>query len=246
MTPRKTEDEVTRPITTPKREPSSSVNMEPEETFSAPKRARKGGFKWTWILTLSLVLCAIVCLIYMSFFQKDELLSEENNMENAQSTIAPANTSQLGESDPDSFDDVVVTEEESIPDSLQDEEEEIGEPEELNREPEQEPEVVLPDNHIYDMSETQQNPTFPGGDGAMYNWLKSNNSLASDDSANGKVIVSFVVEKNGSITDVRVVRGRGAKLDAEAVRLVNAMPSWTPGYNNGQPVRVKYQLPITF
>ena len=106
--------------------------------------------------------------------------------------------------------------------------------------------VPADDNRTYEMTDVSQVPMFNGGDQAMYAWLRSNNQLLDDDSAHGKVVVSFVVEKNGTISDVRIVRGRNAKLDSEAVRLVNAMPSWTPGSNAGMPVRVKYQLPITF
>ena len=62
----------------------------------------------------------------------------------------------------------------------------------------------------------------------------------------GRVVTQFVVDKDGSITDVKVVRSLDPMLDKEAVRLVKSMPKWTPGKLNGSPVRVKYILPISF
>ena len=62
----------------------------------------------------------------------------------------------------------------------------------------------------------------------------------------GRVIATFVVEKDGSITEARIARSVDNLLDAEALRVVNAMPKWTPGMQKGEPVRVKYTIPITF
>lgn len=102
---------------------------------------------------------------------------------------------------------------------------------------------------IMDMAMVEQKPSFPGGDAALYKWLGSNivyPAAASEEGVQGKVIVAFVVEKDGSITNVQVVRKKHPALDAEAVRAVKKMPKWTPGRNNGQPVRVKYNLPVSF
>jgi protein TonB len=95
----------------------------------------------------------------------------------------------------------------------------------------------------------EQKPQFPGGDAAMYKWLSENISYpaaASEEGVSGKVTVQFVVEKDGRITNVHVVRGKHPALDAEAKRVVSKMPKWTPGRNNGQPVRVTYNLPVNF
>ena len=62
----------------------------------------------------------------------------------------------------------------------------------------------------------------------------------------GRVVVGFVVERDGSITDVNVLRSVDPSLDREAMRVVKAMPKWTPGKQNGSAVRVKYQVPVTF
>ena len=95
----------------------------------------------------------------------------------------------------------------------------------------------------------EQKPSFPGGEAAMYTWLGNNivyPPAASEEGAQGRVVVEFVVGKDGSITNVRVVRPRHPARDREAVRVVSAMPTWVPGRNNGQPVKVTYTLPVTF
>lgn len=95
----------------------------------------------------------------------------------------------------------------------------------------------------------EQKPEFNGGEAAMYKWLSDNivyPSAASEEGVQGRVVVEFVVGKDGSITNVRVVRPRHPALDKEALRVVKAMPKWVPGRNNGQPVKVTYTLPVTF
>ena len=95
----------------------------------------------------------------------------------------------------------------------------------------------------------EQKPSFPGGESAMYKWLQDNiiyPAAASEEGVQGKVTVQFIVEKDGSITHVQVVRGKHPALDAEAARVIRKMHRWTPGRNNGQPVRVTYHLPVQF
>lgn len=99
------------------------------------------------------------------------------------------------------------------------------------------------------MAMVEQKPSFPGGDAAMYKWLNDNiiyPAAASEEGVQGKVTVQFIVEKDGSISHVKVVRGKHPALDAEAARVIRKMPRWTPGRNNGQPVRVTYHLPVQF
>lgn len=95
----------------------------------------------------------------------------------------------------------------------------------------------------------EQKPQFPGGEAEMYKWLGSNivyPPAAAEEGVSGRVVVEFVVGKDGSITNVHVVRQRHPALDKEALRVVKAMPKWIPGRNNGQPVKVTYTLPVTF
>ena len=100
---------------------------------------------------------------------------------------------------------------------------------------------------IFDVVEQQ--PSFPGGQTALLQWLQQNihyPPVAEENGIQGRVVVSFVVEPDGSITNVQVVRGVDSSLDKEAVRVTKAMPKWQPGKQNGQAVRVKYNLPVQF
>ncbi|MDE7110926.1 MAG: energy transducer TonB [Muribaculaceae bacterium] len=95
----------------------------------------------------------------------------------------------------------------------------------------------------------EENPQFPGGEKAMYEYLSKNiryPEMAQQNNISGRVTVQFVVEKNGAIGEVKVVRGKDPDLDKEAVRVVKSMPNFIPGKMNGQAVRVWYTLPITF
>jgi len=92
-------------------------------------------------------------------------------------------------------------------------------------------------------------PQFPGGIDAFYHYLSKNiryPAAMRDAGVQGKVIVSFVVERDGSLTDLRVTRGVAADIDMEALRVIQESPRWTPGIQNGRPVRVAYSVPIAF
>ncbi len=92
-------------------------------------------------------------------------------------------------------------------------------------------------------------PQFPGGEAKLYSYLSNNIEypvIAKESGIQGRVFVTFVVEKDGSITDVKVLRGIGGGCDEEAVRVVQNMPKWNPGKQRGKSVRVQYNLPIKF
>lgn len=100
---------------------------------------------------------------------------------------------------------------------------------------------------VYDVVEEM--PSFPGGQGALMSYLGSHIEYpldAQENGVEGRVIVSFVVERDGSIFDAKVVRSVAPSLDHEAMRVVKSMPKWTPGKQNGENVRVKYSVPIVF
>jgi protein TonB len=103
------------------------------------------------------------------------------------------------------------------------------------------------ESKVFDVVE--QMPSFPGGNGALLEYLATHVKypvVAQENGVQGRVIVSFVVERDGSITDVRVVRSVDPSLDSEAARVVSSMPRWTPGKQNGSAVRVKYNVPVMF
>ncbi len=95
----------------------------------------------------------------------------------------------------------------------------------------------------------EQDPEFPGGMESLYQYLAGNVKYPAEAKANkieGRVYVTFVVEKDGSVTNARIIRSPHESLSAEALRVVQAMPKWRPGRTGGKPVRVQFNLPINF
>jgi protein TonB len=95
----------------------------------------------------------------------------------------------------------------------------------------------------------QQAPSFPGGEKARTRFLQQNIIYppeALKKKIKGAVYVSFIVEKNGSISNVKLLKGIGYGCDEEALRVVNSMPNWIPGRQNGIPVRVQIAIPLIF
>ena len=95
----------------------------------------------------------------------------------------------------------------------------------------------------------EQMPTFKGGDAALMKYLSENikyPETAEKAGEQGRVVVNFIVEKDGAVSNVKVVRSVTPTLDAEAVRVIKAMPKWVPGKQDGKFVRVKYNVPVSF
>lgn len=103
------------------------------------------------------------------------------------------------------------------------------------------------DNRVFEVVE--QMPSFPGGQSALFEWLSTNTKRPEESvktKTQGRVIVTFTVECDGSITNPRIWKSVSPDLDEEAIRLIESMPHWIPGRQNGQTVRVKYTLPVSF
>ena len=103
------------------------------------------------------------------------------------------------------------------------------------------------ENDIFEVVE--QNPSFPGGEAELMKWLHKNLKyppVAQENGIQGKVYIQFVVNKDGSIVDPKIIRSADTSLDKEAMRVVQAMPKWTPGRQRGKAVRVRFTLPVTF
>jgi len=113
--------------------------------------------------------------------------------------------------------------------------------------PPMEEEEEVPTDEVFVIVE--DNPEFPGGIEAMHRFLQQNirfPAIAREAGIQGTVFVTFVVERDGSITNVRVLRGIGGGCDEEAVRVVSMMPRWEPGRQRGRAVRVQFNMPIRF
>lgn len=106
---------------------------------------------------------------------------------------------------------------------------------------------VFEDNHVF--TSVEQMPVFPGGDAELLKYISSHiryPDIAAENGIQGRVVVQFVVQKDGSVGQVKVARSKDPDLDKEAVRVVKTLPKFTPGRMNGQPVNVWYTLPVTF
>ncbi|HLP14070.1 MAG TPA: energy transducer TonB [Flavobacteriales bacterium] len=102
---------------------------------------------------------------------------------------------------------------------------------------------------VFDVAQIQEPAEYPGGMAAMIQFLSTNlvyPQTCVKDNIQGKVYIEFVVDKDGSVTNIRVKRPIHAELDAEAVRVVSLFPKWKPALNDGKPVKCKYVLPVNF
>jgi len=108
--------------------------------------------------------------------------------------------------------------------------------------------IGIDDSQIFNMAE--QMPAFPGGEKALFEFIRLNvryPNEAIEDRIEGTVFLSFIIEKDGMITNVNVERGvNGGGLNEEAVRVIKSMPNWHPARNDAKQVRVNYSLPIKF
>ena len=104
-------------------------------------------------------------------------------------------------------------------------------------------------NEVNEIDKVDEKPSFPGGESAMKSYLNSTLKYpidAQENGVQGRVIVQFIIEKDGSISDVKISESVNPSFDREALRVVKAMPKWNPGKVNGIPVRVKNEVPVVF
>jgi protein TonB len=100
------------------------------------------------------------------------------------------------------------------------------------------------DNYLYALAGIEVKPEFPGGISEFYKYVANNYKKPKSD-LHGKVFVIFVIEKDGSLTDIKVLRDIGFGTGEEAIRVMKECPKWIPGEQNGRKVRVQYALPIS-
>jgi protein TonB len=108
-------------------------------------------------------------------------------------------------------------------------------------------EPKVEEQKVFDVVE--QMPEFPGGQAALLKWISDHikyPAVAEENGIQGRVVATFVVERDGSVTDVKIARSIDPSLDKEAIRVLKQMPKWIPGKQNGAAVRVKYTVPVTF
>jgi protein TonB len=105
--------------------------------------------------------------------------------------------------------------------------------------------VVEEDNTVYNTAGIEVKPEYPGGIEKFYNFVQKNYQMPDEEGLKGKVYVTFVVEKDGSLTDIKVLRDIGYGTGKEAIRVLKSTPKWNPGEQNGKKVRCTYSLPIS-
>lgn len=105
--------------------------------------------------------------------------------------------------------------------------------------------VVEEDNTVYNTAGIEVKPDFPGGMDKFNQFVAKNYQTPEEEGLKGKVYVTFVVEKDGSLTDIKVLRDIGYGTGKEAIRVLNKCPKWTPGEQNGKKVRCTFSLPIS-
>ena len=108
---------------------------------------------------------------------------------------------------------------------------------------------TLPENDTAIVAISEVMPEFPGGEEALFAYLSQNINYpteAKDAKLEGRVYVTFVIEKDGQVSNAKILRDIGGGCGEEAIRVVKSMPKWKPGTQNGQPVRVQFNLPVSF
>ena len=111
------------------------------------------------------------------------------------------------------------------------------------------PPAIESADQVFQMFDVQEPPAFPGGQDSLKQYLARNLQyprLAAENGIQGMVAVKFIVEKNGAVSNINIVRDIGAGCGKEALRLVETMPKWAPAKRRGQFVRVEYTLPVKF
>jgi len=110
-------------------------------------------------------------------------------------------------------------------------------------------EEVEEEEEVFNFYLLEDKPEFPGGEAGLYKWIAQNTNypeIAKDNGIAGRVFISFVIDKDGKVTEVKLLRGVDPYLDKEAIRVVKSMPAWKPGKQRGKNVKVSFQVPINF
>lgn len=112
-----------------------------------------------------------------------------------------------------------------------------------------EPIIIKEDDKVVDFYKIEEKPEFPGGEEALIKWIVDNvkyPEIPKEEGVTGKVYVGFIIDKEGNVTDVKLLNNVDPYLDKEALRVVSSLPAWKPGKQGGESVKVSFQLPIKF
>lgn len=218
------------------------------------KKSPKASLEDKKTLFVMMGLVMVLSLLYIGFewtesevkvydsFDTSVLAEEEIEIAQTQQELPPPPPPPV----PDVVEVINIVEDDVIVESV-----EINTEDDKNKEVVIQAPVAAPieeeDNVVFQVVETM--PSFPGGDASLFKFLGENVKypvIAQENGIQGRVICQFVVNKDGSIVDVEVVRPVDPSLDKEAIRVIKSMPKWSPGKQRGKSVRVKYTLPVNF
>lgn len=218
--------------------------MEVKKNPEANLELKRGSFMWMGMLfALAIVLVAFEWKI----FEKTASTMGDLELEMVEEEIIPQSIATPPPPPPPPQATTVI--------EIVDDEEEIEEELELDLEVDQHTEIEFIESAEEEVVEeeiftiVEDMPSFPGGEEALFKYLGQNikyPQIAKEAGITGRVFVNFVIDKEGNVTDVKVLRGIGGGCDEEAVRVVKNMPKWSAGKQRGKPVKVSYNLPIKF
>ena len=218
------------------------------------KRADIGNEKGTSLM-IGLVISLSIMFVALEWTQKDEVddevayttvsfvpdemipitLPEKKTVPPPPAAVTKAEIIEIVDDDADVDDDIMASPEDNQ-DWIDPQDYDV-----MFVEPEPEPDEVF--------MVVEDQPEFPGGTAALLEYLRKNikyPAICRENNIQGKVIVTFVVNKDGSIVDIEVIKSVNPSLDKEAIRVISQMPKWKPGSQRGKPVRVKYSVPVNF
>lgn len=217
--------------------------MEAKKSPEADLEKRKGSFMLIGLLTALAV--TLVAFEWTTFEERNTEMGQLQ-MDFLEEEVIPASVTPPPPPPPPPAPTTVL--------EIVDDEEEVEEVEQVDMEIKEDTKVeivkreeVVEEEQIFTIVEDM--PSFPGGEAELFKYLGKSikyPQMAQDASISGVVYVTFVVGKDGKISDAKVLRGIGGGCDEEALRVVRSMPAWKPGKQRGKPVTVQYNLPIRF
>jgi periplasmic protein TonB len=218
--------------------------MEVKKNPQANLELKRGSFMWMGML---FALAVVLVAFEWKIFDKVASTMGDLNLEMVEEEIIPQSIATPPPPPPPPQATTVI--------EIVDDEEEIEEELELDMEVDQHTEIEFIESAVEEVAEeeiftiVEDMPSFPGGEEALFKYLAQNikyPQIAKEAGITGRVFVNFVIDKEGNVTDVKVLRGIGGGCDEEAVRVVKNMPKWSAGKQRGKPVKVSYNLPIKF
>ena len=214
--------------------------MEPKKNPEISLEKKKGLF-----FQIGLILALVIVLVAFEWksYEKVDYNLGQLNLDDLEEEIIPITKQEIKPPPPpppppEGIE--IVEDEVEIEDELEIEDTESDEDEEIEIEEEDDDEFFMVVENM---------PEFPGGDLGLMKYIQKNvkyPAIAKEYNITGKVYVSFIVDKSGSVTNVKIVRGVDKNLDAEALRVVKSLPKYKPGKQRGKAVRVMFTIPINF